>query len=58
MGFDGFTATIAALVIAMAFGLLVGAVTANISGIFFIMATLALWTDGLCGRLRVEGAWG
>ena len=41
MGFDGFTATIAALVIAMVFGLLVGAVTANISGIFFIMATLA-----------------
>lgn len=40
-GYDAATATLAALAIAAAFGLFVGAVTANISGIFFIMATLA-----------------
>jgi len=40
-GFDATTATIAALVATALFGLFVGAVTANISGIFFIMATLA-----------------
>jgi len=40
-GFDGFTATVAALAISALFGLVVGGVTANISGIFFIMATLA-----------------
>lgn len=40
-GFDPFTATLAALAAAALFGLVVGAVTANVSGIFFIMATLA-----------------
>ncbi len=40
-GFDAVTGTIAALLATALFGLFVGAVTANISGIFFIMATLA-----------------
>ena len=40
-GHDAVTATLAALAVAAVFGLFVGAVTANISGIFFIMATLA-----------------
>jgi branched-chain amino acid transport system permease protein len=40
-GFDPVTATLAALAATALFGLFVGAVTANISGIFFIMATLA-----------------
>jgi branched-chain amino acid transport system permease protein len=40
-GYDATTATLAALVAAMFFGVVVGAVTANTSGIFFIMATLA-----------------
>jgi len=40
-GYDPTTATLAALFVAMFFGLVVGAVTAKTSGIFFIMATLA-----------------
>lgn len=40
-GFDAVTGTIVALAVTALFGLFVGAVTANISGIFFIMATLA-----------------
>lgn len=40
-GYDAPTATVAALLAAMLFGLVVGAIAANTSGIFFIMATLA-----------------
>lgn len=40
-GIDPTTATVAALAAAALFGWVVGAVTANTSGIFFIMATLA-----------------
>lgn len=40
-GYDTVTATLVALAAAAAFGLFVGAVAANITGIFFIMATLA-----------------